>query len=119
MRILQSCFVLAAIFTAGCVDSPTPIAAVVAASNTNCPIMGHEVSDDGGRTEFNGQTIGFCCPGCIDKWNELSDEDKAEKLSAADSESDDHDNHESHTDHGGETEPGHTDDAGHEEPEAG
>lgn len=39
--------------------------------NTHCPIMGHEVTDDGGRTEYKGGTVGFCCPGCIDSFNEL------------------------------------------------
>lgn len=48
--------------------------------NTHCPIMGHEVTDDGGRTEYKGGTVGFCCPGCIDAFNELEDAAKDEAL---------------------------------------
>ena len=76
-----SLFVVGAISLAGCAEKETA-AVVVAASNTVCPIMGHEVTDDGGRVEFGGKTVGFCCPGCIEKWEALSDEDKAAKLSS-------------------------------------
>lgn len=48
--------------------------------NTHCPIMGHEVTDDGGRTEYKGGTVGFCCPGCIDSFNELDDAAKDKAL---------------------------------------
>ena len=72
--------------------------AVLTAVNEHCPIMGSAVKDDGGRTDWNGKTIGFCCPGCIDEWNELSDDEKTAKLAAAGT-----DSHEEH-DHGKETE---------------
>jgi len=71
--------------------------AVLAAVNEHCPIMGSEVTDDGGRTDWNGQTIGFCCPGCIDEWNALSDEDKTAKLAAAEEGSHDEHDHDSET----------------------
>ena len=45
--------------------------------------MGGKVTDDGGRVDWNGQTVGFCCPECIPEWNELSDDDKREKLAEA------------------------------------
>tara|TARA_B100000676_G_scaffold46769_1_gene45433 strand:- start:3334 stop:3633 length:300 start_codon:yes stop_codon:yes gene_type:complete len=48
--------------------------------NTHCPIMGHEVTDDGGRTKYEGGTVGFCCPGCIDTFNELAADAKKEAL---------------------------------------
>ena len=48
--------------------------------NTHCPIMGHEVTDDGGRTDYKGGTVGFCCPGCIDSFNELDDAAKDNAL---------------------------------------
>lgn len=48
--------------------------------NTHCPIMGQEVTDDGGRTDYNGETVGFCCPGCIDAFNELDAEAKEQAL---------------------------------------
>ena len=49
-----------------------------AAINASCPIMpDHAVSADGGTVEYKGDTIGFCCEGCIDGWNEMSDDEKA------------------------------------------
>lgn len=76
-------------------DTPKPILTSV---NETCPIMGGDVTADGGSVDFNGKEVGFCCPGCIDKWKELPDDDKAAKLATADS---DHaDGHEDHGDHG-------------------
>lgn len=66
-----------------------------AASNKNCPIMGHEIAADGGSTTWNGKTIGFCCEGCLPKWEALSDAEKAAKLAAADG-----GEHAGHVDHG-------------------
>ncbi len=38
--------------------------------NTTCPVMGGEVSKETPYTaEYNGKTIGFCCPGCIESFN--------------------------------------------------
>ena len=55
-----------------------------------------EVADDGGRVDWNGSTIGFCCPGCIDEWNKLSDTEKTDALAKAGKEQSDHD-HSEHT----------------------
>ncbi|MBL4698464.1 MAG: hypothetical protein JKX70_06500 [Phycisphaerales bacterium] len=41
--------------------------------NALCPVGEEAVEDDGGRSVYKGNTIGFCCPGCIgrfDKWDE-------------------------------------------------
>lgn len=65
-------------------SSPSPEANTVATVNEHCPIMGGEVTPEGGTTEWKGQTIGFCCDGCEEKWDALSDEEKGEKLAAAD-----------------------------------
>ena len=70
---------------------------VVAAVNANCPIMGKPVRDDGGRADWNGQTIGFCCPKCIDKWEALSEEEKTSHLT--DDGNTDHSSHEGHAGH--------------------
>lgn len=51
--------------------------------NEICPIMGGEVASDGGSVEWNGKLVGFCCPECQPQWDRLSDQLKAEKLSAA------------------------------------
>lgn len=37
--------------------------------NNVCPIMGGEVDKDTSyKIEYEGETIGFCCPGCIGKF---------------------------------------------------
>ena len=48
--------------------------------NTHCPIMGHEVTDDGGRTDYKEGTVGFCCRGCIDTFEALDDAAKDKAL---------------------------------------
>lgn len=48
--------------------------------NKICPIMGGEVQSDGGSTAWNGKTVGFCCPGCVEEWMELDESQKAQKL---------------------------------------
>jgi hypothetical protein len=65
------------------VDTPSEPVNTVATVNEYCPIMGGKVSEDGGTVEWNDKTIGFCCDGCDEKWLALSDEEKAEKLAAA------------------------------------
>jgi len=65
-------------------SDPTPETMSVATVNDHCPIMGGEVTPKGGTVEWNGKTIGFCCDGCDEKWEALSEEEKAEKLAAAD-----------------------------------
>ncbi len=72
--------------TPGLPDSATSGETIMTAVNAHCPIMGGEVTDDGGRTDWKGKTIGFCCPGCIDEWNELSEDDKEAKLTKHNSE---------------------------------
>ena len=49
--------------------------------NAMCPIGKEPVEDDGGRTEYKGKTIGFCCPGCIEKF-EAWDEAKKDEFVA-------------------------------------
>lgn len=82
-------------FLAGCGEGETPSAAmatvatapettVIAVVNTKCPIMGNEISAKDltaeNVREWNGKKVGFCCPPCLEEWDELSDADKAEKL---------------------------------------
>lgn len=57
--------------------------AAVSFVNENCPIMGSPVKAGGGSAEWNGKMVGFCCPGCIEKWDSLSDEAKQTKLTEA------------------------------------
>lgn len=51
--------------------------------NAICPIMGGKVTSEGGNTEWKGQKIGFCCPGCESEWDALSDSEKSAKLAEA------------------------------------
>ena len=60
----------------------TPAATPVVLVNETCPLMGGD-ADPEVTTEWNGKTVGFCCAQCIPEWNELTDEQKAEKLAAA------------------------------------
>ena len=91
MRVYQSIsfFALLVAYLAlfGCSTSndpadsvPSPTGTVAQAVNTICPIMGGKVTDDGGRVDWNGKTVGFCCPDCIGEWNEFSDDEKTMKL---------------------------------------
>lgn len=50
--------------------------------NAKCPIMGGDVDvKDGGSVPWkDGKKVGFCCPGCVDKWNALTDDEKTKKL---------------------------------------
>ena len=50
--------------------------------NTLCPITGEAV-DPSLTTEWNGYTVGFCCPDCPAKREALTDEQKVEKLAEA------------------------------------
>ncbi len=108
MRTLASLtLLLAAITWAGCSqETPGPSdsgeAAVDPAAeslsptvNTHCPIMGGEVTPEGGTVEWNGQTVGFCCSDCIAKFEALSDEEKQAALEKAEHAHGDHD----HGDH--------------------
>jgi hypothetical protein len=76
------------LFSCGCADSAVDVANTAAASeivNTHCPIMGAEVDpadlDPSMVKEWNGKKVGFCCPPCLEEWDELTDVEKAEKLS--------------------------------------
>jgi hypothetical protein len=87
MRLLFSNILVAtALFGSSCTQSTekvTPAPMPTTPVNTVCPIMGGKVTPSGGSTTWNGQMIGFCCDSCIPDWNELSDEQKAEKLAKA------------------------------------
>lgn len=87
-------FVLLTI-AAGCADGGGATATAGAAVNSICPIMGGKI-DGATSTEWDGKTVGFCCPPCVDEWNTMSDEEKAEALAGG--ESSDHGDHD-HGDH--------------------
>ena len=61
-------------------------AASVGVVNTVCPIMGGKVDpnkiDPKLVVAYKDAKVGFCCGGCIPKWNKLSDAEKDKKLTA-------------------------------------
>ncbi len=83
--------------TAGCEDAAEPEATggkpdgtppeTVEVVNTTCPIMGEPIDSDAVPAEltrtWQDKTIGFCCAGRPEKWDELSDEQKQAKLAGA------------------------------------
>lgn len=102
MRSIFALVLLAAVvLTGGCSQSDTSVSDSTPV-NSSCPIMGHEVKAEGGSTNWNGQMIGFCCDGCLPKWNKLSDDDKATKLAEAGNQNHDHniDEGQDHATHG-------------------
>ncbi len=52
--------------------------------NVKCPMMGSELNPDEVNEDlkhtFRGETVGFCCLPCLDAWDDLSGEEKAEEL---------------------------------------
>lgn len=58
---------------AGCSDITT---------NTHCPIMGNEVDPGSAPSDmvvmWNGKKVIFCCPPCLEEWDELSEAEKEE-----------------------------------------
>ena len=55
--------------------------------NAKCPIMGSTIDPAAVPAnlvaEFDGQKIGFCCAGCPEAWDKLSDAEKTAKLAAS------------------------------------
>jgi hypothetical protein len=106
--ISMRCFInmtvlLAATTIIGCSNAPVETTTAVAkVINKNCPVMGGAVTADGGTVEWKNQTIGFCCPDCVEQFEALSDEEKTAALAKAESGHDDHEHAdgEDHDDHG-------------------
>lgn len=76
-----------AFIAAGCSETPVEVATVgssIEIINTHCPIMGSPVdkaeSDPAMLKDWNGKKVAFCCPPCLEEWDELSDAEKAEKI---------------------------------------
>lgn len=102
--------IMVAITLVGCTQQPSTSpdstasdasAETKATVNSNCPVMGSPVTDDGGRYDWNGKSVGFCCPECIDAFAEMSDDEKAAAIADADNSAADGANDHSH-DHGDE-----------------
>lgn len=59
----------------------------IAVGNTKCPITGGALGSNGVvkrlTRDYKGLKIGFCCDGCPQEWDRMSDADKDAKLSKA------------------------------------
>lgn len=52
--------------------------------NAMCVVMNEDPVDPAIEPiEFNGQKVGFCCPGCIRKWKGMNDAQKQTALDKA------------------------------------
>lgn len=70
MVFIFASFVSTGIAFAGCGGCQTESSEKGEVINALCPVMGGEVSKDTEyKTEYNGKTIGFCCPACIETFN--------------------------------------------------
>ena len=50
--------------------------------NTKCPYTGGPVKSTV-TAEYNGQVVGFCCPGCQSRWAKATDAEKDAMLAKA------------------------------------
>ncbi len=67
---------------AGCSSSGSKLDAKIV--NSACPMRPDcALKADGNNptVDFKGETVAFCCKGCISNWNTLSDDDKNARLS--------------------------------------
>jgi hypothetical protein len=82
MKTLFVC-VATAMLLAGCQSGPKSTdTASPGMINDGCPFSGEPVSDGAPTAAWNGNTVGFCCPGCTKRWNGWSDEQKNGFVSA-------------------------------------
>ena len=97
----------------GCSSESAPVVQVSAPAiaddivlpNTHCPVMGGEI-DEATSVEWGDQKVYFCCPPCVDEWNEMTDEERNAKLREIQSEDHDGEEHADHEGHGDHDEDG-------------
>jgi hypothetical protein len=51
--------------------------------NHYCVVMPEDPVDPQIVREFNGQRVGFCCPGCTRKWDTMTDAQKSKAIRVA------------------------------------
>lgn len=51
--------------------------------NAYCAVMNVDPVDPSIVREWNGKRVGFCCKGCLPKWDAMSDAEKSAALDAA------------------------------------
>ena len=83
IRILPAVLITgAAIAFVGCESdgsddmATTQASASMGAINDTCPIMGGDIDPKAAMVDFGSAKVGFCCDGCVNKWNAWSDAQK-------------------------------------------
>jgi hypothetical protein len=66
--------------TAQC-GAPKP--GVITSVNQTCVMMPEDPVDPAIVREYKGQRVGFCCTGCIPRWDRLTEAQKDAKLARA------------------------------------
>ncbi|MBL9148982.1 MAG: hypothetical protein JNM94_09850 [Phycisphaerae bacterium] len=56
---------------------------VVTSVNHYCAVVNDDPVDPVIVTEFEGQKVGFCCKGCVPRWNAMTTDQKRAALAAA------------------------------------
>ena len=87
--IVKAVLVSGSLCIAGCSETGVEVSTSTASAsefvNTVCPIMGNQIDpkevDASLVKDFNGKKVAFCCPPCLEEWDELTDAEKGEKLS--------------------------------------
>jgi len=64
-------------------DTAAPKQASMGVVNSKCPVMPAHAAGTKTTADYNGKKVGFCCPGCVPKWDAMSDADKAAALAKA------------------------------------
>ena len=60
-----------------------PKPGAITSENDYCVIMNADPVDPELTREWNGHKVGFCCKGCLPKWDALSDAEKQAALDKA------------------------------------
>ena len=55
----------------------------VTSVNYYCVVMLEDPVDPSVMRDYKGQTVGFCCPGCLKKWDAMTDAQKDAAIKVA------------------------------------
>lgn len=93
LGVLAAVLTATCLFTGGCsnkapAEDESQCKAIkpgaVTSVNKMCVIMNEDPVDPAvANAEWKGQKVGFCCKGCIPRWNKMTDEQKDGALAKA------------------------------------
>ncbi len=75
--------VTASLLLVGCESSPRSEGSP-GMLNATCPFSGNPVGQGSATAQGHGETVGFCCAGCVSRWDGWSDGQKSDFVSAQD-----------------------------------